>query len=277
MTPDVRPLVAGNWKMNGLTASLAEIEAMRAAVDAGEAGRRRTRGLPAGTLIAAAPPRSSRAARCARRAGLQPARQRRLHRRHFRADAQGCRRDLCHRRPFRAPHLSSRDRRRRARQGGGGAEGRARLRSSASARRAPSARRARRSPSSRARCEARCPPAARPDTVVVAYEPVWAIGTGLTPTSGRLAEVHKAIRALLGEIVRRVRRQGAHPLRRLGQAGQRQGAPRASTTSTARWSAARASRPPISWRSPPPIAEAGSDSRRDGRAPCAVIGARHLF
>ena len=38
MTPGVRPLVAGNWKMNGLRASLSEIAAMRRAVDAGEAG-----------------------------------------------------------------------------------------------------------------------------------------------------------------------------------------------------------------------------------------------
>ena len=38
MDPDVRPLVAGNWKMNGLTASLGELEAMRVAVDEGAAG-----------------------------------------------------------------------------------------------------------------------------------------------------------------------------------------------------------------------------------------------
>ena len=37
MTPGVRPLVAGNWKMNGLAGSLAEIDAMRQAADAGEA------------------------------------------------------------------------------------------------------------------------------------------------------------------------------------------------------------------------------------------------
>lgn len=35
---------------------------------------------------------------------------------------------------------------------------------------------------------------------VVAYEPVWAIGTGLTPTPGDVAEVHGFIRA---ELVRR--------------------------------------------------------------------------
>ena len=34
-------------------------------------------------------------------------------------------------------------------------------------------------------------------TVVVAYEPVWAIGTGLTPTSEQIAEVHSAIRGHL--------------------------------------------------------------------------------
>ena len=37
--------------------------------------------------------------------------------------------------------------------------------------------------------------------LVVAYEPVWAIGTGLTPTAGDVAEVHAAVRAKLGEMV----------------------------------------------------------------------------
>jgi triosephosphate isomerase len=40
-------------------------------------------------------------------------------------------------------------------------------------------------------------------TVVVAYEPVWAIGTGLTPTPADVAEVHKAIRAELRKLVGR--------------------------------------------------------------------------
>jgi triosephosphate isomerase len=30
--------------------------------------------------------------------------------------------------------------------------------------------------------------------VVVAYEPVWAIGTGLTPTSEDIAQMHKSLR-----------------------------------------------------------------------------------
>ncbi len=33
--------------------------------------------------------------------------------------------------------------------------------------------------------------------IVIAYEPVWAIGTGLTPTSAQIAEVHSAIRGHL--------------------------------------------------------------------------------
>ena len=33
---------------------------------------------------------------------------------------------------------------------------------------------------------------------VIAYEPVWAIGTGLTPTTAEVAEVHAHIRTELG-------------------------------------------------------------------------------
>ena len=34
---------------------------------------------------------------------------------------------------------------------------------------------------------------------VIAYEPVWAIGTGLTPTTGQIDEVHRHLRARLAE------------------------------------------------------------------------------
>ncbi|WP_210877632.1 triose-phosphate isomerase [Roseovarius autotrophicus] len=44
--------------------------------------------------------------------------------------------------------------------------------------------------------------ASLPDTAtaantVIAYEPVWAIGTGLTPSTAQIAEVHDVLRALL--------------------------------------------------------------------------------
>jgi triosephosphate isomerase len=38
------------------------------------------------------------------------------------------------------------------------------------------------------------PDGATADNLVIAYEPVWAIGTGLTPTSGDVGEVHSYIR-----------------------------------------------------------------------------------
>jgi triosephosphate isomerase len=54
MTPGVRPLVAGNWKMNGLTASLSEIERMRVAVEAGQSAGCDVALCPPATLLASA-------------------------------------------------------------------------------------------------------------------------------------------------------------------------------------------------------------------------------
>jgi len=36
---------------------------------------------------------------------------------------------------------------------------------------------------------------------VIAYEPVWAIGTGLTPTPADIAEVHASLREMLGQLI----------------------------------------------------------------------------
>jgi triosephosphate isomerase len=43
------------------------------------------------------------------------------------------------------------------------------------------------------------PPSATPSNTVIAYEPVWAIGTGLTPTATDVAEAHAHIREKLSE------------------------------------------------------------------------------
>jgi len=44
-------------------------------------------------------------------------------------------------------------------------------------------------------------PAAKADQVVIAYEPVWAIGTGKTATPAMAQEVHAFIRARLGQLL----------------------------------------------------------------------------
>ena len=41
------------------------------------------------------------------------------------------------------------------------------------------------------------PDGASPDKLVIAYEPVWAIGTGLTPTLDDITTVHRTIRAVI--------------------------------------------------------------------------------
>ncbi len=43
------------------------------------------------------------------------------------------------------------------------------------------------------------PPGAMAANTVIAYEPVWAIGTGLTPTANDVAQVHAAMRAALAK------------------------------------------------------------------------------
>ena len=51
------------------------------------------------------------------------------------------------------------------------------------------------------------PDGATAGNTVVAYEPVWAIGTGLTPTTADVARVHAAIREALAA---RFGEEGAH-------------------------------------------------------------------
>jgi triosephosphate isomerase (TIM) len=50
------------------------------------------------------------------------------------------------------------------------------------------------------------PEGAKSDNLVVAYEPVWAIGTGLTPTVGDVEQIHRFIREFL---MARFSREGA--------------------------------------------------------------------
>ena len=102
-----------------------------------------------------------------------------------------------------------------------------------------SARRAGRSRSSPRQLAGSLPDGADADALVVAYEPVWAIGTGLTPTLDDIAAMHAAIRA------------ASRPARASSTAARstRRNAARSSASprSTARWSAAPASKAEDFW------------------------------
>lgn len=45
------------------------------------------------------------------------------------------------------------------------------------------------------------PTGSTPANLVIAYEPVWAIGTGRTPTPAQIAEVHAFLRSRLAELI----------------------------------------------------------------------------
>ena len=47
--------------------------------------------------------------------------------------------------------------------------------------------------------EGSVPGGAAPDTTIIAYEPVWAIGTGRTPTTAEIADMHGRMRRAIGD------------------------------------------------------------------------------
>ena len=53
-----------------------------------------------------------------------------------------------------------------------------------------------------AQLEGSLPPGTTAANTVIAYEPIWAIGSGCTPTATEIEEVHGHIRSRLGELVR---------------------------------------------------------------------------
>jgi triosephosphate isomerase (TIM) len=199
MTPNVRPLVAGNWKMNGLSASLVEVEAMRRAADAGEAGVAELVVCPPATLLAQAAwklrggklglgaqdchPEASGAftgdisAPMLKDAGaayvIVGHSERRTH--HHETDQLVRAKAEAALKAGLTPIICI---------------GETQAEREAGRQAAVVIRQLRRS----------LPPGATSETVVIAYEPVWAIGTGLTPTPGDIAVVHNGIRALLTEI-----------------------------------------------------------------------------
>ena len=199
MPERLRPLVAGNWKMNGRVADLAEIAAIRAAVAAGEAGGAEILVCPPATLLLEA------ARLCA---GSPVA-----------VGAQDCH-------PAESgPHTGDISAEMLKDAGPsyvivGHSERRSRHSETNEVVRAKAAaamragltaivcvgethheRRAGRAVEIvSGQLLGSLPPFETPASLVVAYEPIWAIGTGIVPTAGYVAETHAAIRARLGEL-----------------------------------------------------------------------------
>jgi triosephosphate isomerase (TIM) len=199
MTPGVRPFVAGNWKMNGLSASLSEIEAMQRAADAGKAGEAQLAVCPPATLLAQAAwkLRGSRLALGAQDCHPEPSGA-------FTGDISapmlkdaGASYVIVGHSERRSQHHET-DALVRA-------KAEAALKAGLTAIVCVGETRGEREAGEAIAVVTRqlkgsLPPDGGPETVVVAYEPVWAIGTGLTPTPFDVAEMHGAIRKLLGEI-----------------------------------------------------------------------------
>jgi triosephosphate isomerase (TIM) len=199
MTPGVRPLVAGNWKMNGLSGSLVEIDAMRQAADAGESGSAELLVCPPATLIAQAAWRIKGG--------------------ELRLGAQDCHPLASG--PFTgdvsAPMLKDAGAtyvivghsERRLLHHETDALVRVKVEAALGAGLVPivcvgETQTEREAGEAMAVVSRQVlgslPPGGVPETLVVAYEPVWAIGTGLTAKPADVAEMHLVIRKLLAEM-----------------------------------------------------------------------------
>src|SRR6202046_1276334 len=199
MTPGVRPLVAGNWKMNGLSGSLAEIDAIRQAADAGESGSAELLVCPPAPLIAQAAFRIRVADLslggqdcCTHASGA------------FTGDISaamlkdaGASYVIVGHSERRTYHHETNGRVR--------AKAEAALKAGLTPIVCVGETQAEREAGQQAAVVLRqlkgsLPPEASGDGGVGASAPVWAIGTGLTPTRTDIAVVHNGIRALLGDI-----------------------------------------------------------------------------
>ena len=201
MSRDLRPLVAGNWKMHGFIASLDEIAAMRRAVENGEARHAEVLVCPPSTLIVSAAalleggPVSLGAQNC--HPGVTGA---------YTGDISAAMLKDAGATYVILGHSERRG-------GYGESDAMARAKAEAANKAGLTAivcvgeTKAEREAGGA--IEVVCkqllgslPLEATATELVVAYEPVWAIGTGLTPTASDVAEMHAAVRNVLVELYR---------------------------------------------------------------------------
>lgn len=187
-----KPLVAGNWKMHGMTASLDEVSAIAEAIERGEAGAASCAICPPATLIAAAVERAG--------AGLTiggqdcAAQDSGAHTGDIAAamlrDA-GARLVIVGHSERRAAHAETNALVR--------AKAEAAHRAGLTAIVCVGETRAQRDAGDAMavigeQLSGSVPPTADSAALVVAYEPIWAIGSGLVPAAGDIADMHGFIR-----------------------------------------------------------------------------------
>ena len=196
MTDAIRPLIAGNWKMNGLKSSLAEFEAMRSGA-ADLAGKVDLLVCPPTTLVAefAAKARGSKSFAV----GAQD-----CHPKAFGAHTGDISAEMLADAGARAIIVGHSERRADHRE----TDALVRQKAEAVWRAALTAivcigetQLQRDQDQTLHICggqlKASLPDGARSDNLVVAYEPVWAIGSGLTPTVRDVEQIHHFIRDVL--------------------------------------------------------------------------------
>jgi triosephosphate isomerase len=195
MTDVIRPLIAGNWKMNGLKSAMAEFDAMLVG-SASLAGRVDLLVCPPATLVAAFADRARGS--------------------HLKVGAQDCHPNAsgAHTGDLAAEMLADAGAsavivghsERRADHGEGDTlvrqKAEAAWRAGLTAIVCIGETRAQRDAGQAltvcgGQLAGSLPDAATAGNLVVAYEPVWAIGTGLTPTAGDVEQVHRFIRQTL--------------------------------------------------------------------------------
>ncbi|HHY49121.1 MAG TPA: triose-phosphate isomerase [Alphaproteobacteria bacterium] len=198
MTATITPLIAGNWKMNGLAASLGEVEKLAAMLTSGEAPRCIVAICPPATLLAeltrlaapsgivtggqdchtmaSGPHTGDISAAMLADAGAQYVivghSERRID--HQETSELVCRKALAAIAANLTPIICVGETEAERRSGQAEAVVSEQLAASV-------------------------PDEVAQQRFVIAYEPVWAIGTGVTPTTGDIAEMHRSIRRQLVE------------------------------------------------------------------------------
>ena len=196
MSPTVRPLIAGNWKMNGLRSAMAEFEAMISGAP-GVRGKADLMVCPPATLVAAFSARLAGAKGMAIGAQDCHPKASGAHTGDISAEMladAGASAVIVGHSERRADHGETDALVRQKAE----AAWRARLTAIVCIGETQSQRDAGQTLDiCRGQLQGSLPEGARADNLVVAYEPIWAIGTGLTPTAGDIEQIHRFIRETL--------------------------------------------------------------------------------